>query len=323
MDRLPSTRKVRAIWIALVILCPISHPHHACARDYKFPLHAIQVGQQARVYTVEKHRVDGSHGLLPVIVFLHGTGTQITDIPARFDIPFGELSELGPALIVRPQGANRTWDVIPAGIDTYRRLSGLDGEKVDDIGFLRALISQMVEHEDGDPLRVYLVGVSMGGYMAVRVACELSDRVAAVAAVISTARASQLSHCANARSIPVLLMASTNDPEVPYAGQRGDEATATLSAPETVSFFANRNACKSRIEQPLPHEDIAIPSTISLIRYLNCTGGADVYFYRVDGSGHSVPSKAPYEENDWKANGARNRDINTAQAVWSFFGERR
>jgi polyhydroxybutyrate depolymerase len=250
-------------------------------------------------------------------------GTQITDIPDTFDIPFGELSELGPALIVRPQGANRTWDVIPAAVNSYRRLSGLDGEKVDDIGFLRALIVRIVEQEGGDPTRVYLVGVSVGGYMAVRVACELSDRVTAVAAVISTARVSQLSHCSSARSIPVLLMASTNDPEVPYAGQRGDDVTGTVSAPETVAFFANRNGCKSRVEEPLPHQDTAIPSTISLIRYLNCTRGADVYFYRVDGSGHSVPSKAAYEDGDWKAGGGRNRDIDTTQVLWSFFGERR
>lgn len=99
-------------------------------------------------------------------------------------------------------------------IDTWRRLSGLDGESVDDIGFLRTLIAELVAHENGDGTRLYVVGVSAGGYMIPRIACELSDSVTAVADVIATALLAQLANCANARPVPFLLLVSTTDPVI-------------------------------------------------------------------------------------------------------------
>ncbi|WP_167853699.1 hypothetical protein, partial [Escherichia coli] len=77
-------------------------------------------------------------------------------IPVRFDLPFAAVPNLGPALIVQAQGANRRWDSIPGGIDTWQRLSGLDGRFVDDTGFLRALIGDLVLREKGDPRLVYV-----------------------------------------------------------------------------------------------------------------------------------------------------------------------
>lgn len=207
----------------------------------------------------------------------------------------------------------------PAPTRQLGTTSGLDGEPVDDIGFLRELIAELIAHENGDPARVYVAGVSAGGFIIPRIACELSGNVTAVADIIATAREAQLANCTNARPTPFLLLASTTDPNIPYGGRRGDEATATASAIETVSFFVRHNGCTSRAEEPLPHVEADVPSTATLIRYSGCMRGADVFFYRVDGSGHSVPSKAPPEAGSWEENGSRNRDFDTAQAVWAFF----
>jgi polyhydroxybutyrate depolymerase len=292
----------------------------ALAQRPEEPVRQIRVGDQTRFYKLEKHHTENAHSPLPIIIYLHGTGARITEpLPARYDIPFADLPDLEPALIVHPQGANRTWDAIPRQLDSWERLSGLDGEPVDDIGFLRELIAELIAHENGDPARVYVAGVSAGGFIIPRIACELSGNVTAVADVIATARAAQLANCANARPTPFLLLASSTDPNIPYGGRRGDEATATASAIETVSFFARHNGCTSRAEEPLPHVEANVPSTVTLIRYSGCMRGADVFFYRVDGSGHSVPSKAAPEGGSWEENGGRNRDFDTAEAVWAFF----
>jgi polyhydroxybutyrate depolymerase len=292
----------------------------ALAQQPEEPTRQIRVGDQTRFYKLDRYHADHVHNPLPIIIYLRGTGAHITEsLPARYDIPFASLPGLEPALIVHPQGADRTWDAMPSQIDTWRRPSGLDGEQVDDVGFLRALIAELVSHEKGDPTRVYVVGVSAGGYMIPRVACELGDSVTAVADVIATALQSQLANCANTRPTPFLLLASTTDPVIQYGGRRGDEETGLASAIETVSFFARHNGCASRTEEPLPHLEPNVPSTATLIRYSGCTHAADVLFYRVDGSGHSVPSKAMPEPGSWEENGARNRDFDTAQAVWSFF----
>ncbi|WP_428486862.1 alpha/beta hydrolase family esterase [Rhodopila sp.] len=296
----------------------------AFAQKSELPIYQIRVGDQMRSYSLDQPHADRAHARLPIIIYLHGVGTHITDtLEIRYNMPFAKLPGLEAALIVYPQGADRNWDSIPGRIDTWHRLSDINGEQVDDIGFLRALIADLVTHYNGDAARVYVVGVSAGGYMTARVACELGDSVTAVADVIATAHRSQLRDCPNSRPIPFLLLASTTDPVNPYAGRAGDEVSDLASAVETVSFFVQHNGCTSRREEPLPHLDRDVPSTVTLTRYADCAQGADVLFYRVDGSGHSVPSTAPPEPGSWEANGARNRDIETAQVVWSFFQERR
>jgi polyhydroxybutyrate depolymerase len=312
-----NAHSLRSVVVAFALLTA----SWAYAQQPERPIHRIDVGNQTRFYTLDRFHADRAQGRLPIIIYLHGTGAHITDaLPARYDIPFASVPDLEPALIVHPQGANRTWDAIPGQIDTWRRLSGLDGEPVDDVGFLRKLIADLIAHENGDGARVYVVGVSAGGYMIPRIACELSDSVTAVADVIATTLRAQLANCVNARPIPFLLLVSTTDPTIPYGGGRGnEETTAVTSAIETAAFFARHNGCTTRAEEPLPHLDPTLPSTVTLIRHSGCTRDADVLFYRVDGSGHSVPSRAPLEPRSWEENGARNRDIDTAQVIWTFF----
>lgn len=284
---------------------------------------SIAVGHQPREYTLARIGPPAApDALLPVILVLPGLGTRITHpILSRFDLPFAAVPGIPPALLATLQGANRTWDSIPAGVDTYRRVSGLDGEQVDDIAFLRALIAHLVATAGADPARIYVAGVSAGGYMAVRIACEMPNEVAAVADIIATARSAQLRACPPARPVPLLLLASTTDGTNPYAGQRGPEWADLASAPATAAFFAARNGCTQRTETPLPQHDPATSAT--LIRHTGCTGGADVVFARIDGSDHAVPSPAPFEHGSAEASGLRNRDLDTATLVWSFFREHR
>ena len=315
-------------WLAVVAMLMVAASRPGAAQPMHDPggtIQSLQVGGETRTYRLEVPPAAGA-AKLPVIIFLHGVDTDITaPIQARYDIPFETLPGREMAVIVRLQGRDGRWNVGPRGpgsrLNWIRHWIGLDRPEADDIGFLRALIDQVVAHDHGDPARVYVAGVSAGGAMTIRVACELTDKVAAVAAVVATARTSLVPHCLNGRPIPFLLMASTTDTAVSYRGWPGP--FGAQSAPDTALLFARRNGCTARSEQALPHEDVAIDSTVALIRYAGCKDGADVLFYRVDGSGHSVPSKDPAEPGDWAENGARNRDIDTAQVIWDFWRNQR
>jgi polyhydroxybutyrate depolymerase len=280
----------------------------------------IQVGGLDRTYTIERFHADQTQDRLPIVIYLHGLGVLISEgaPPPRFDIPFAAQPGMAPALIVRPQGVDRRWDSVPARIKTWQRLAGTDGEQVDDIGFLRTLIDHLVTDENGDPARVYAAGVSSGGFLVPRIACEMGDKVAAVADVIATSRQSVFQSC-NPRSVPFALIASTTDDTNPYGGAAGNELTRLASAPETAFFFARHDGCTTRTETPVPHINEESSSTVTLTRFSGCTDGTEVLFYRVDGSGHSVPSMAPIGAEGWDASGRRNRDVETARVLWDFF----
>jgi len=284
------------------------------------PVQHIQVGPLDRTYVIERSHPDQAADRLPIIVYLHGLGVLVSEgnPPPRFDIPFTAETGMMPVLVVHPQGVDRRWDSVPGRIKTWQRLAGTDGEQVDDIAFLRTLIDHLVAVENGDPTRVYVAGVSSGGYLVPRVACEMGDRVAAVADVIATARQAVFQDC-NARPVPFALIVSTTDDTNPYAGAPGNELTRLASAPDTAFFFARHDGCSMRTETPLPHLDGELSSTVSLTRFSECAGGAEVLFYRVDGSGHSVPSTAPIGPEGWDASGRRNRDVDTARLLWEFF----
>lgn len=280
-------------------------------------LRHIEAAGLDRVYL--QHRVgDETAELVPVVIVLHGLGTLVTEgLPTRSVIPFETLPSLGPALVVRPQGVNRRWDGIPGRIRTWQRLAGTDGTPVDDIAFLRALVDRLVAQDGADPARIYVAGVSSGGFLVPRIACEMGDKVAAVADVIATATTAVFRNCGT-HPVPFALIASTTDQINPYAGAPGDDVRSLASAPDTAAFFAQHNGCTTRTETPLPHT-VPENSTTALIRYGGCTADAEVLFWRVDGSGHSVPSLAPIGPEGWEASGRRNRDFETAAVLWDFF----
>jgi polyhydroxybutyrate depolymerase len=286
----------------------------------------ISVDGYGRSYGLERVGAGEPRGRLPVIVFLHGSGTDIRQpIPPRFDVPFDRLPGMEPALVVRPQGFDGRWSAVGT-FELPRRLwrwvTGRATERPDETAFLDAVVARVIAEAQGDPARVYVVGVSSGGSMALRLACAPNQPFAAYAAVLATAAAEAMPACVRQRPVSLLLLASTTDPTVPYRGGAGDAPGEQLSAPETALAFAERDRCGTRTETPLPHADAASPSTVALIRYADCAEGSAVLFYRVDGSGHSVPSRRPPEPGNWRENGARNTDLETSQAVWDFFRSR-
>jgi polyhydroxybutyrate depolymerase len=305
----------RGAWACAALLAAFSG-NLVHAQPNKPELRRLEIAGHSRVYTVE---VPGGprHGLRPILVELHGTGTDVREnLKNRFFPNFTTVSNIEPVIIVRPQGANRVWDVLPGKFDDWRRLSGTDGVQVDDIAFLRAIVADVVRKDGGDPRRVFLHGISVGGQMAARVACEMADELRAVAALLATALASQLEECASAKPIPFLLMASKTDPAIPYAGFKVDARYTRAGAEDTVASFVRRNGCQKTDEREIARSDPNGEMTATVIRHSGCTGGAEVLFYRLDGSAHALPSRIRYESD---RNIKINRDLETAQELWSFF----
>lgn len=305
----------KSAWVCALSIAILS-VHPVQAQSGKPELRRLDVAGHSRVYAVEALG-DPRRALRPILVELHGTGTDVRDnLKNRFFPNFSTVSNIDPVIIVRPQGANRVWDVLPGKFEDWRRLAGTDGVQVDDVAFLRAVLADVVAKDGGDPKRVFLYGISVGGQMAMRVACEMAGELRAVAAMLATALTSQFEECANAKPIPILLMASKTDPSIPYGGFKIDARYSRTGAEDTVASFVRRNGCQKSEERAIARADSNDGMTATLVKHSECTAGAEVLFYRLDGSAHALPSRIRYEsDRDIKIN----RDLETAQELWSFF----
>ena len=98
----------------------------------------------------------------------------------------------------------------------------------DDSAFLSALLDHLETTLCLDTNRIFFAGLSHGAFMTSIVACDLSDRVAAVAPVAGIQAPAD---CDPHRPVPVVAFHGTADPFVPYEGGLG-ESVASLPTPD-------------------------------------------------------------------------------------------
>ncbi|NJM34665.1 MAG: prolyl oligopeptidase family serine peptidase [Rhodomicrobium sp.] len=249
---------------------------------------------------------------LPTVVALHGGLMKAASMRRVFGLE--EIAERGQFAVVYPNGLRRRWN------DGRREHGGPD-----DVGFLRDLAEHLVRERVADPRRLYLVGVSNGGMMAYRVACEAPGVFAAYAAVIATMPVHVSENCAEGKGAPMLIINSTDDPFIPWEGgqagrwsQRGE----VLSTPATVEFWRRRNGCKGEAEsKPLPDKNKSDGSTVFAQQYADCRSDAPVVLLEVEGGGHLPPGANIGDRPVLQSilGGPANQDISAADISWKFF----
>jgi polyhydroxybutyrate depolymerase len=201
--------------------------------------------------------------------------------------------------------------VYPSGSDFPKRwvLSRETGAMID-VQFIADLIDQLESEYNIDPDRVYANGLSNGGGMSALLACELSERIAAVGSV-SGAYLFSRDDCHPSRPVPIIAFHGTADPIVPYDG--GPSSSFDLpfpQVPEWIEAWAERNGCSlTPVELPGQGE-------VSGIQYTRCQQKAEVIFYTVDGGGHSWPGGEPLPK--WIV-GHTTQDIDATRVMWEFF----
>lgn len=207
-------------------------------------------------------------------------------------------------VVVYPQGtgAPTRWN---AGEFGERR----PDTPVDDVAFIRDLIGHLSEALCVDPARVYASGLSNGGGMSNRLACDLADMIAAIGPVAG-AYSPIPGGCNPSRPVPVLAFHGTDDRIVPYEGLPGGRLLPDIQA--WAGEWAARNGC-----DPEP-EAMPAAGDASGIHYINCDQDADVILYTIDGGGHTWPGGGLPENS---ALGHTSQDINASETLWAFFAQ--
>lgn len=273
------------------------------------------------IYDPRSGKDGAGTGKRPLILALHGGGGRAE----KFDSAFGdatsmrELADREDVLIVYPQGYERQWN-------DGRAVDHIPAQKLqmDDVGLLSALIDLMIAKRDADPLRVYATGISNGGFMSNRVACELSGKVAAVGIVTAGMPVNLAPLCEPEAPVAVLIMDGTEDPLCPFnggtVGSKRRPRGKMLSALDSFHFWLKQAGYKEAapLMRPEAMPDVDEKDKSRVFKQ-SFTGkdGQEVMLYTVEGGGHTWPGGKQYLPQFLI--GKVNRDIDGTKEIWDFF----
>lgn len=185
---------------------------------------------------------------------------------------------------------------------------------INDVGFINALIDTLSNHYSIDLERVFVCGFSNGGFMAYKLACQLSHRIAAIASIGGVMSNSTAANCKPLSTMSVLHIHGTKDRFVPI-NSKGDWNTVDQS----LNYWTNFNNCAQVDTIILPDLDPSDGCTVEKIIYTNCTDNSNIIYYKVINGGHSWPGAAI--DPDWAR--PRNMDIITNVEIWNFFKDKK
>lgn len=232
----------------------------------------------------------------PLVFSLHGFASYPAQQQsyARWEV----VAEQDPMIVVYPAGTGfpLRWN---SGNSPFVRSSA---RAADDVQFFRDLITELSSTLCIDPARIYVNGLSNGAGMSNRLACELSDVVAAMGGV---AGAYSPVDCAPTRPVPIIAFHGTADRIVNYAG---DANLSLPSANDWVAGWATRNGCN-----PTPTK-LPAKGDASGIQYNECKADAAVIFYTVAKGGHTWPGGP-----EVRILGKTSKDIDATATMWAFF----
>lgn len=292
------------------------------------PLH-VPVGGQQRDYLLVTP-TDLPAGSRPLIILLHGHlgtaanalggGRSPSPLSAWLDI--AEREKILVAALQGLRGADRRtgWNDC--------RADATDNPEADDVAFASTVVKELVNAGRVDPKRVFVMGMSNGAIMSLRLALQMQPAPTAIAAVAGGM--AERSECPDsARQVSVLLIHGTEDPLVPYQGGEvglGEhrDRGSVQGVEATRNFWLRANGLQQARAVP---SEIAHASSETGPAH-RVTWGADagpqVEVITIDKGGHVEPSpQFRYPNLYYRIVGAQSRDFEAAEEAWTFFRNKR
>lgn len=263
-----------------------------------------------------------------LVFVLHGgggTGLNVANTGAHPLSVFRSVADREGFVVVYPGG-------LPAsdGQEGWVDCRGDNGVSsgADDIGFLATLIERIRGQYSLPTTRVFMAGGSNGAMMTQAFAIVRPDLIAAVASSGgSLALNPRSSPCAAGPTTPkpILLVHGTADTQMPYEGgcvaNLGGNCTRgrVISAEATRNRWLQANGLTGATPtQQVVNLDANDGGPANRFDY---TGAVPLRWWRLDGAGHTVASRAVLVEPN-ATTGIQSRDIEFAEVAWEFFNER-
>ncbi|MDX2076682.1 MAG: PHB depolymerase family esterase [bacterium] len=246
---------------------------------------------------------------IALVIALHGGGGD--GIGMLRLTKFNDVADDNGFIVVYPDGIDGSWN--DGRIPDNRRLrERLDN---DDVGFISLLIDTLISQYPINPEKVFVTGISNGGAMSHRLACDLSDKISAIAVV--TGNIPTTLDCQPTEPVSILIINGTDDPLVLWDGtdnNRGD-LRGTM---ESLTVWRDFLTCdETPIIENLPDVDPNDQTTIYIETYTNCGDDQQLVLYAIEGGGHTWASGAQYLPV--AIIGRVSYDIVASEVIWNFF----
>ena len=246
-----------------------------------------------RQYTAYIPQIYNPTLLTPLLFNFHGRGGN--PVTAMYNADFRDIADTANFIIVHPKGLLNS-----AGESHWN----YGNTTVDDIGFINSLYNKLIIDYNIDLSRVYSVGMSNGGAMSYFLACDMSDKIAAIASVTGAMTFYQLSSCNPVHSTPILQIHGTNDTVVNFSSMQYG-----------LEYWRSYNSCNLIADTILiPNYDLSDSSTVEHIIYGNGDNGVTTELFKIINGGHTWPGSSFNF-------GGTNFDINASKEVWKFLSK--
>jgi polyhydroxybutyrate depolymerase len=310
------------------VVCP---PSSLSPGDYT---RTLTVDGGARTYYVHVPQGLGAASAAPLVFAFHGGGmTVMGDGGLGFEL-FAHVrakSDASGFVLVEPEGTPALPGSQPGALDVFNAGNCCEqaeqkNANVDDVALVSAIIDAVSTEVCIDPKRVFATGLSNGAMLSHRLACQLSERIAAIAAVSggmgnrdldTFPSPTTLFPCNPTRPVPVLHIHGTQDACYPFDGGWGPLSLLTFEGvPVTVQNWVARNGCEAGSPTQVFSHGAA-----SCVLY-PCAKTGEVELCTIDGGGHYWPGG-----DDWAGStflcganqGVRSSDIIANDAMWDWF----
>jgi len=247
-------------------------------------------GEQREYLLYVPEQYDGSP--LPLVFSFHGSGGVPRDQINTSE--FDTLADQHGFFVAYPAGAftnsvsERSWN---ANVE----------EGVDDVQFTRDMITDIAARVNVDRSRIYTSGFSGGARMSSRLACELSDVLAAAAPV---AGLQYPIGCIPERAIPLISFHAEDDSINHYDLTEGGRPYWRMGVETALDEWRQVNDCS------LKNAASEISDVVTSYTWSDCSDDAEIVFYHADTGGHTWPGSS-YPGS--------NMDISASELIWDFF----
>jgi polyhydroxybutyrate depolymerase len=248
-----------------------------------------------------------SQSMTSLVLVFHGGGGNAEN--AMTMTGFNAEADQHGFLVVYPNGSGR----LPDSLLTWNggTCCGYAQENdVDDVQFVIDILDDLEAQFAPDPKRIYATGMSNGAIMAYRLACELSDRIAAIGPVAGT---QNIPDCNPTRPVSVIHFHGDADENVLFEGGFGPRSISQVdfaSVPSSIEFWVASDRCPAQpIEETIG--EVATHTT-----YSPCLEGSAVELYTVLGGGHAWPGGVA----GWLGGVEPTQDLSATSRMWEFFG---